>query len=50
MLVTAAIYILLQIAFIGAVDPAIIAKNSWQGINFASPFADIAILFTSLAR
>ncbi|GAB2064741.1 APC family permease [Lactobacillus paragasseri] len=44
MLVTAAIYILLQIAFIGAVDPAIIAKNSWYGINFASPFADIAIL------
>ena len=44
MFVTAAIYILLQVAFIGAVDPAMLAKNSWHGINFASPFADIAIL------
>lgn len=44
MLVTAAIYIMLQVAFIGAVDPATLAKNGWYGINFASPFADIAIL------
>lgn len=44
MLVTAAIYVLLQVAFIGAVDPSMIASKGWHGINFSSPFADIAIL------
>ncbi len=43
MLVTAAIYIMLQVAFIGAVDPKMVAR-SWHGVNFSSPFADIAIL------
>lgn len=46
MLITAAIYIMLQVAFIGAVNPASLAKSGWHGINFASPFADIAILLS----
>lgn len=44
MLITAAIYILLQIAFIGAVSPSSLAQHGWHGIDFASPFADIAII------
>lgn len=44
MIITAAIYIMLQVAFIGAIDPAMLAKDGWHGINFTSPFADIAIL------
>ncbi|WP_367600515.1 APC family permease [Limosilactobacillus fermentum] len=42
--ITAVIYIALQVAFIGAVDPTTLAKVGWQGINFSSPFADLAIL------
>ncbi|WP_267201482.1 APC family permease [Limosilactobacillus kribbianus] len=44
MIITAVIYIMLQVAFIGAVDPALLAKSGWHGVNFTSPFADIAIL------
>lgn len=44
MLLTAAIYILLQVTFIGAIDPHMLAKSGWKGINFTSPFADIAML------
>lgn len=44
MLITAAIYILLQVAFIGAVNPTTLARDGWHGINFTSPFADIAII------
>lgn len=42
--ITAVIYIALQVAFIGAVNPAMVAQLGWHGINFASPFADLAIL------
>lgn len=44
MLITAAIYILLQVAFIGAVNPHTLARVGWYGINYTSPFADIAII------
>lgn len=44
MLITAAIYIMLQVTFIGAVEPGMLAKVGWHGINFTSPFADIAII------
>lgn len=44
MLITAAIYIMLQVTFIGAIDPSSLAKSGWHGINFNSPFADLAIL------
>ena len=30
--------------FIGAVEPSMLAKAGWHGVDFASPFADIAIL------
>ncbi|MBG9817547.1 MULTISPECIES: APC family permease [Bacillus] len=36
------IYVLLQVAFIGAVDPSMIV-NGWSHLNFNSPFADLAI-------
>jgi len=38
------IYLLLQVTFIGAVSPTIIAKTGWHGLNFQSTFADLAIL------
>lgn len=44
MIITAVIYIMLQVAFIGAIDPAMLAQKGWHGINYTSPFADIAIL------
>lgn len=42
--VTAIIYVLLEVAFIAAVEPSMLAKAGWHGVDFASPFADIAIL------
>ncbi|HET7664212.1 MAG TPA: APC family permease [Rhodanobacteraceae bacterium] len=39
-----AIYVLLQIGYIGAVPAEMLAKAGWHGINFSSPFADLAIL------
>ncbi|SIT49325.1 putative amino acid-proton symporter YbeC [Paraburkholderia piptadeniae] len=36
------IYVLLQVAFIGAVSPSRIASG-WHGLNFSSPFAELAI-------
>ncbi|ETA74244.1 APC family permease [Ligilactobacillus equi] len=42
--ISAIIYIFLQVAFIGAIDPATLAKRGWHGVNFASPFADVAIM------
>ena len=44
MLITAAIYIMLQVTFIGEIKPSMLAKVGWHGINFTSPFADIAII------
>nr|WP_259393951.1 APC family permease [Limosilactobacillus agrestis] len=42
--IAAVIYILLQVAFIGAIEPGTLAKDGWQGLNFNSPFADLAIM------
>ncbi len=36
------IYVLLQIAFIGATPPALLA-HGWAGVNFSSPFAQLAV-------
>ena len=44
MIITAVIYVMLQVAFIGAIDPSLLAQKGWHGINYTSPFADIAIL------
>ncbi|MFC3884130.1 APC family permease [Bacillus songklensis] len=41
-LIATVIYVLLQIAFIGAVDPFLLVKG-WSHLNFNSPFADLAI-------
>ncbi|KRL00876.1 APC family permease [Liquorilactobacillus capillatus] len=38
------IYTLLQVAFIGAVPVGKLEIAGWHGVNFQSPFADIAIL------
>lgn len=44
LLISAIIYILLQIAFLTAISPDKIARVGWVGINFRSPFADLAII------
>ncbi len=41
-LIALVIYVLLQIAYIGAVNPAEVAKG-WVHFSFASPFAELAI-------
>jgi amino acid transporter len=41
-LIATVIYVLLQVAFIGAVEPSMLV-HGWNSINFNSPFADLAI-------
>jgi amino acid transporter len=41
-LIALVIYVLLQIAYIGAVNPADVARG-WSHFSFASPFAELAI-------
>ncbi|TAL73119.1 MAG: APC family permease [Rhodanobacter sp.] len=43
-LLATGIYVLLQIAFIGAVPREMLANIGWHGIDFSSPFADLAII------
>ena len=38
------IYLILQISFIGAMDPVAIATNGWHKLSFQSPLADLAII------
>jgi len=38
------VYVLLQIAYLGAVPPDLLAKAGWKGINFSSPFAELAVI------
>jgi len=38
------IYVLLQVSFIGAVPREMLANIGWHGIDFSSPFADLAII------
>ncbi|GAO99656.1 APC family permease [Fructobacillus ficulneus] len=42
--IAAVLYILIQSTFITAIEPSEIAKYGWHGIDFQSPFADLAIL------
>ncbi|NRD77339.1 APC family permease [Bacillus sp. BRMEA1] len=42
LLIATVIYVFLQIAFIGAVNPSMIASG-WHHLNFNSPFADLAL-------
>ncbi|TDK60728.1 APC family permease [Bacillus salipaludis] len=41
-LIATMIYVLLQVAFIGSVDPSLVV-HGWNLLNFNSPFADLAI-------
>ncbi len=38
------VYLILQVAYIGAVPPEMLAKAGWHGIDFRSPFAQLAII------
>ncbi|TAN04528.1 MAG: APC family permease [Rhodanobacteraceae bacterium] len=37
------VYLLLQVAFIGATEPAALAKGGWAAIEHSSPFAQLAL-------
>jgi len=36
------VYLILQVAYIGAVPPDLLAKAGWHGIDYRSPFAELA--------
>jgi amino acid transporter len=36
------VYLILQVAYIGAVPPELLAKAGWHGIDYSSPFAELA--------
>jgi len=38
------VYVILQVAYIGAVPPEMLAKAGWHGIDFRSPFAELAVI------
>jgi len=38
------IYVILQVAYLGAVPPDLLAKAGWHGIDFRSPFAELALI------
>ena len=40
---TLILYLGLQVVFIGSLDPAQLLKTGWHGLNFSSPFAQLAI-------
>jgi amino acid transporter len=43
-LLAAMIYVILQLAYLGAVPPALLAKVGWHGVDFRSPFAELALI------
>ena len=43
-LIATVVYVLLQIAYLGAVPPDLLARAGWHGINFSSPFAELAVI------
>ncbi|HEX7341525.1 MAG TPA: APC family permease [Rhodanobacteraceae bacterium] len=45
-LLATVIYVLLQVAYIGAVPAEMLAHIGWHGINFRSPFADLAMILS----
>jgi amino acid transporter len=42
--IASVIYVLLQLAYLGAVPPEMLAKSGWHGIDFRSPFAELALI------
>lgn len=43
-LLATVIYVLLQVAYLGAVPPHMLEQAGWHGIDFRSPFAQLAII------
>lgn len=43
-LLATVIYAILQLAYVGAVPPALLAKAGWHGLDFRSPFAELALI------
>jgi len=43
-LLATVIYVILQIAYLGIVPPALLAKAGWHGLDFRSPFAQLALM------
>src|SRR5579862_144563 len=43
-LLATAIYVILQVAYLGVVPPALLAKVGWHGLDFSSPFAQLALI------
>jgi len=43
-LIATLVYVILQIAYIGAVPQELLAQSGWHGIDFSSPFAQLAII------
>jgi amino acid transporter len=43
-LIATVVYVLLQIAYLGAVPHDLLAKAGWHGIDFSSPFAELAVI------
>jgi amino acid transporter len=43
-LLATVIYVILQLAYLGAVPPTLLAKAGWHGLDFRSPFAELALV------
>ncbi len=43
-LLATVVYVILQVAYIGAVPREMLAQAGWHGIDFSSPFAQLAVL------
>jgi amino acid transporter len=43
-LLATVIYVILQVAYLGVVPPALLAKAGWHGLDFRSPFAQLALI------
>jgi amino acid transporter len=43
-LLATVVYVLLQVAYLGAVPPDLLARLGWQGLDFRSPFAQLALI------
>jgi amino acid transporter len=43
-LIATVVYVLLQVAYLGSVPQAMLVKAGWHGINFSSPFAELAVI------
>lgn len=44
LLISGIIYVVLQSTYITSMEPSMISEHGWGGLNFNSPFADLAIM------